>query len=166
MVGEDLLRRVVEVLVTIVEAAGAGVIFIGAAWAVIRFVTEGVRHRHSAVFTHIRLALGRFLTLGLEFQLAADILRTAVSPSFQQIGQLAAIATIRTALNYFLRREITQEQRQVDAAGSDPRSSAADAGADRSSGPTAAGVGPSSGAAEAGSGGGGRAGGAGPAGEP
>ena len=41
------------------------------------------------------------------------MLRTAVSPSFAQIGQLAAIATIRTALNYFLGREIRQEQRQV-----------------------------------------------------
>ena len=40
--------------------------------------------------------------LGLEFQLAADIVRTAIEPSWQQIGQLAAIATIRTGLNYFL----------------------------------------------------------------
>ncbi|WP_405096209.1 DUF1622 domain-containing protein [Micromonospora sp. NBC_01412] len=36
-----------------------------------------------------------------------------MSPTFDQIGQLAAIATIRTALNFFLRREIAQEQRQV-----------------------------------------------------
>ncbi|MDI5941687.1 DUF1622 domain-containing protein, partial [Micromonospora sp. DH15] len=78
------------------------------------FVAEGLRHRSAAVFTPIRLTLGRFLTLGLEFQLAADILRTAVSPTFDQIGKLAAIATIRTALNFFLRREIAQEQRQID----------------------------------------------------
>ena len=43
-----------------------------------------------------------WLVFGLEFQLAADIVRTAIEPSWQQIGQLAAIATIRTALNYFL----------------------------------------------------------------
>ncbi len=43
---------------------------------------------------------------GLEFQLAADILRTAVAPSFEEIGQLAAVAAIRTALNYFLERDI------------------------------------------------------------
>ncbi|WP_329110748.1 DUF1622 domain-containing protein [Micromonospora sp. NBC_01699] len=114
---EELLRDVSEVLVTIVEAVGACVIFIGAIWAALRFLVLGVRHRTAAVFTPIRLMLGRFLTLGLEFQLAADVLRTAVAPSFEQIGQLAAIATIRTVLNYFLRREIEQEQRQIAARG-------------------------------------------------
>ncbi|MBO4210703.1 DUF1622 domain-containing protein [Micromonospora echinofusca] len=109
----EILRRGDEILVALVEVAGAVVIFVGAAWAATRFVVAGLRHRDAAVFTPIRLSLGRFLTLGLEFQLAADILRTAVSPTLAQIGQLAAIATIRTALNFFLRREIEQEQRQV-----------------------------------------------------
>ncbi|MEU8288676.1 DUF1622 domain-containing protein [Micromonospora sp. NPDC048905] len=113
MEAAELLRQGDQVLVAVVEVAGALVIFVGAVWAAVRFVVEGLRHRSAARFTPIRLSLGRFLTLGLEFQLAADVLRTAVSPSFDQIGQLAAIATIRTALNYFLGREIRQEQRQV-----------------------------------------------------
>ncbi|WP_433384765.1 DUF1622 domain-containing protein [Micromonospora sp. KLBMP9576] len=110
---EEFVHRGYQALVVAVEVAGAVVIFTGAAWAALRFVVEGLRHRSAAVFTPIRLSLGRFLTLGLEFQLAADILRTAVSPTFAQIGQLAAVAAIRTALNYFLGREIRQEQRQV-----------------------------------------------------
>ncbi|MGW1061554.1 DUF1622 domain-containing protein [Micromonospora rubida] len=110
---EEFLRQGDQVLVALVEVTGALVIFVGAVWAALRFAVEGLRHRSAAVFTPIRLSLGRFLVLGLEFQLAADILRTAVSPTFDQIGQLAAIATIRTALNFFLRREIAQEQRQV-----------------------------------------------------
>ncbi len=57
-------------------------------------------------YEHVRLILGRFLTLGLEFQLAADILTTAVSPTWDDIKQLAAIAAIRTALNYFLAKEV------------------------------------------------------------
>ncbi|MCI4065899.1 DUF1622 domain-containing protein [Micromonospora sp. R77] len=108
-----MLRHGDQILVAVVEIAGALIIFVGAVWAALRFVVVGLRQRSAALFTPIRLSLGRFLTLGLEFQLAADILRTAVSPTFAQIGQLAAIATIRTALNYFLRREIAQEQRQV-----------------------------------------------------
>jgi len=44
--------------------------------------------------------------LALEFLLGADILRTAVAPSWQEIGQLAAIVVIRTFLNYFLQREL------------------------------------------------------------
>ncbi|MFD2090864.1 DUF1622 domain-containing protein [Blastococcus deserti] len=61
----------------------------------------------------VRLTLGRFLALGLEFQLASDVLRTAVAPSFEELGQLAAVAAIRTALNYFLSKEIAEERRQV-----------------------------------------------------
>ncbi|WP_346533604.1 DUF1622 domain-containing protein [Micromonospora sp. DPT] len=116
---DEILRQGDRIAVTVVEIVGAAVIFVGALWAALRIVVEGLRHRTAAVFTPIRLSLGRFLALGLEFQLAADILRTAVSPTFDQIGQLAAIATIRTALNYFLRREIAQEQRQVGEIGAD-----------------------------------------------
>lgn len=109
----ETLESVIDVLVTVIEATGAGVILIGALWAVGRFVVQGIRHRDAAVFTPIRLSLGRFLVLGLEFLLAADILRSAMAPSFEEIGQLAAIAAIRTALNYFLNREIAEEQREV-----------------------------------------------------
>jgi uncharacterized membrane protein len=49
--------------------------------------------------------------------LGADILRTAVEPSWDEIGRLAAIATIRTALNYFLQREIAAEARMTTAEG-------------------------------------------------
>ena len=67
-----------------------------------------------ASFAPIRLDLGRFLALGLEFQLAADILRTAIAPTFTQLAQLAAIAAIRTALNFFLGREIREEREEID----------------------------------------------------
>lgn len=110
---EEQLRSIIDVLVRLVEVAGAGIIVVGAVWALAKFAVDGVRHRDAAVFTPIRLTLGRFLALGLEFQLAGDILRTAIAPTFTQIGQLAAIAAIRTALNYFLGREIAEEQKQV-----------------------------------------------------
>jgi len=73
----------------------------------------GLHQRTTEAFVPVRLSLGRFLTLGLEFQLASDVLRTAVAPSFAELGQLAAVAAIRTALNYFLSREIEEERRQV-----------------------------------------------------
>lgn len=51
---------------------------------------------------------GVWLLLGLEFELAADIVRTAISPSWTDIGQLGAIAVIRTFLNYFLEKDVEQ----------------------------------------------------------
>jgi uncharacterized membrane protein len=61
----------------------------------------------------VRLRLARWLAVALEFALAADILRTAVAPSWDEIGKLAAIATLRTLLNYFLQREIDGEARRA-----------------------------------------------------
>lgn len=111
---EDLLQSAVELLVRLVEAAGAVIIFVGAVIAFARFLYVSVRHRRQPQrFVSVRLSLGRYLTLGLEFQLASDILRTAVAPTLLEIAQLAAIATIRTALNYFLGKEIKEEQQQL-----------------------------------------------------
>ncbi len=71
-------------------------------------------------FNKIRLSLGRFLVLGLEFQLAGDVLPTAVAPSFTEIGRLAAVAAIRTVLNFFLTREIAPERAEIDGDPKDP----------------------------------------------
>lgn len=112
---EEALADVVNVLVLVVEACGAAVIIVGALWAFARFVWVGLRRRDAGVFVSVRLTLGRFLALGLEFQLASDVLRTAVAPTFRELGQLAAVAAIRTALNYFLSKEIAEERQQVAA---------------------------------------------------
>ena len=92
-----------------VEAVGAAFIAIGAASAVVMYIMSllGLRKYTNS---EIRLHLGRFLALGLEFQLASDILATAVSPTFQEVQLLAAIAVIRTVLNYFLQKELEREQ--------------------------------------------------------
>ena len=60
----------------------------------------------------VRLQLGHWLTVAIEFELAADILRTAVAPTWNIIGQLAAIVVLRTVLNYFLQQEIARAARR------------------------------------------------------
>src|ERR1700734_3962453 len=113
--GEHNLEDVVSVLVQIVEAAGAAIIFAGAVIAFARFLLAAIRREGMDPFAQLRLDLGRFLVLGLEFQLAADILRTAVAPSFTELAQLATVAAIRTALNFFLGLEIKEETELVRA---------------------------------------------------
>ena len=56
----------------------------------------------------IWLRYGRWLVAGLTFQLAADILETSIAPSWDEVGKLAAIAAIRTGLNYFLERDLNE----------------------------------------------------------
>src|SRR5438105_1782313 len=97
----------IELLAVGVEIAVAIVIGLAAVEAIVRSLPLFLRRdvsQEAKVF--VRLALGRWLALGLELALAADILRTAIAPTWREIGQLAAIAALRTALNFFLEREI------------------------------------------------------------
>ena len=95
--------------------------------AVIRGIADYLRQvfsrsKHLDETEVIRLKLGRVLTLGLEFTVASDILRTAVAPTRQDILNLGAIVLLRTLLNYFLEREIQQgEQRHLSSHPQSPR---------------------------------------------
>src|SRR4051812_43433999 len=93
-----------------IESAGILVIAAGAAGALVALARAGIAGQAIA-FTQIRLRFARYLALALEFQLAADIVDTGIAPSWQKIAQLAAIASIRTALNYFLSRDMRDEGR-------------------------------------------------------
>lgn len=108
---ETFVIQAVSWLRLMVESVGALIIAFGIFAALYGFL-KAFAMRQPEGFTPIRLTFARYLALGLEFQLAADILSTAVSPSWEQIGKLAAIAIIRTGLNFFLMREM-QEERMV-----------------------------------------------------
>ena len=107
----DLLRTIAQTIATLVEGVGVAIVAIAVMVAAVRYVVGLARRIRPFPPEGLRLSLGRSLALSLEFLLGADILRTAVEPSWDEIGRLAAIAAIRTALNYFLQREIAQEAR-------------------------------------------------------
>lgn len=112
---EHVLSDIIGLLKVILEAIAALTILLG----LIRtgqYVLKMKRRRQqrptssSALsFIQIRLTFGMWLALALEFQLGADILATTVTPNFQSLGQLAAIALIRTFLNFFLNKELESE---------------------------------------------------------
>ena len=108
---EEFVVNLVLWLKLLIEAIGALVIGIGMILASLRFMRAAFPPA-ARDFVDVRLTLARFLAIALEFQLGADILSTAVAPSWEAIGKLAAIAVIRTALNYFLSRDM-QEERTV-----------------------------------------------------
>lgn len=113
---ERALAAIVQYLTFFAELCGALVIAVAVVRGIIRFVPHIVRDTDSedTYKEDIRLQLGKSLALALEFELGADILKTAVAPSFTIIAQLAAIIVLRTALNYFLERELRQtEQRRA-----------------------------------------------------
>ena len=104
---EELFKRMAESLALGVEAAAALIIAYGALEAVvgsIRSIAIGRTKRGQR--KDVWLRFGVWLLLGLEFELGADIIRTAISPTWTDIGQLAAIGAIRTFLNYFLEDDL------------------------------------------------------------
>ncbi|MFA5156712.1 MAG: DUF1622 domain-containing protein [Candidatus Omnitrophota bacterium] len=54
----------------------------------------------------IRLKLGSYLVLGLEFFIAGDIIKTIITPTWQSLGMLGVIVVIRTILSYFLTKDL------------------------------------------------------------
>ncbi|MDX6272660.1 MAG: hypothetical protein QOD28_3883 [Acidobacteriota bacterium] len=118
---ETSVRHGVLWLRLLVETTGAAVICLGIIVASIQFARTLLAGEHHDNYNRTRLTLARYLALALEFQLGADILSTAIAPSWDQIGKLGAIAVIRTGLNYFLMREMKQERGETSDEGEDRR---------------------------------------------
>lgn len=104
---EPLISSAVEWLRLIIETCGVAIVTVG----FFRAITILLKFRRTGGFNSVRLELATYLALALEFQLAADILSTAIAPTWDKIGKLGAIAIIRTALNFFLMREIEIEKK-------------------------------------------------------
>jgi uncharacterized membrane protein len=115
---EEHLRHFALVIAMLAEGAAALIVAVAVGEAFVRslflFLPARLRSsvsHHLSEKEDVRLRLGRWLAVALEFLLAADILKTAVAPSWDEIGKLAAIATLRTLLNFFLEREIDKEEK-------------------------------------------------------
>ncbi len=106
---ESAVAQIVGWIRLVLEATGAVIVTAGAVMTLARML-DSLTRRQSMGFNAIRLGLARYLALALEFQLASDILQTAIAPEWPEIGELAAIAAIRTALNFFLAREMREER--------------------------------------------------------
>ncbi len=106
------LEQAVYWLRFIAEGTSALIIGIGLFLALYHLIRTFLKPS-AAGYNRTRLVLSRFLALALEFQLASVVLGTAISPTWTQLGQLAVIATIRTLINFFLAREMKEEEENL-----------------------------------------------------
>lgn len=93
-------------LSSFVEILAAIVIGIALLQFIFRYIKNLFQPNIESVNQKVRIQFGSSLALSLELLLGADILATAIAPTWDDIGKLAAIAVLRTALNYFLEREL------------------------------------------------------------
>lgn len=106
---EDSLVQFAHVAGLLVEAIAVLVVVGGAIDAFVRLLlVVATRTAGHGARKAVWRRFGTWLLLGLEFELAADIIGSVVSPTWQDIGELGAIAVIRTFLNYFLERDLRE----------------------------------------------------------
>jgi uncharacterized membrane protein len=106
---EEWLRLATKDTVVVIDAMALIIVAIGTIEAFftglrVAFPARAANPRFREVFVRY----GRWLVAGLTFQLAADIIATSMAPTWREVGQLGAIAVIRTFLNFFLERDLAE----------------------------------------------------------
>jgi uncharacterized membrane protein len=114
---KEWLAVATEYAIVIIDALALLIIVVGTLEA----FAKGLRTMLGSASGHekrdVWLRYARWLVAGLTFQLAADIIETSITTSWEAIGRLAAIAVIRTFLNFFLERDLAEVRERQDERG-------------------------------------------------
>ena len=103
---EELAKHITIYISHAVEILAAVIIGIAVCKTLFHYIAFIATSVSKLTKEEIRLQFGSSVAVSLELLFGADVLATAVAPSWDDIGKLAAIAIIRTLLNYFLEREL------------------------------------------------------------
>jgi uncharacterized membrane protein len=110
------IRAFAEMVAVGCELISIVLIAAGAAEALIRLGLSGrAAWRTPKAKRSVWLGFAGWLVVSLEFTLAADVVRTAVAPTWDDIGKLAVIALVRTLLNFFLVRDLERAEKNPAA---------------------------------------------------
>jgi uncharacterized membrane protein len=103
-VGDQNFKDAVDAISKVIDGVGVVVIVVGLLIATGLFL---VQRRRSDTYRTFRQQVGKAILLGLEFLVAADIIRTvAVDPTFESVGVLALVVAVRTFLSFTLDVEL------------------------------------------------------------
>lgn len=113
----EFLIRITDFATTLLDIAAVVIVVFGTLEALFHLIRFALAEEDEGSMRRaIWLRYARWLVAALTFQLAADILETSIAPDWDTVGQLAAIAVIRTFLNYFLEQDLGEvRDRQREA---------------------------------------------------
>ena len=104
---QNLIEMINEIIINMCQFLASVVILLGVIKASIIYAKDLLLLERSLdAIQESRLEIGHSFSLGLAFLIGASILKTILTPNWDDIGQLAAIIAIRTTLNYFLLRDV------------------------------------------------------------
>jgi uncharacterized membrane protein len=119
---EPILKDIAGNLALAVELVCVICIAVGAVMAIVKTISAVATRTMNIrkVRREVWMSFAVWIVLALEFALGADIVRTAIAPTWNDIGQLAAIAVIRTGLNFFLERDLEDFALETEPKGPQP----------------------------------------------
>jgi uncharacterized membrane protein len=121
---QEVINSVLSAAATILELIGA-VIILAAAAQVTVFIIVGLVREHTVSLGAWRSSLGKGLVLGLEFLIGADVLRTILAPSLEELALLGGVVLLRTVLSFSIEFELRQIEKRSGVGEEDSRSSPA-----------------------------------------
>ncbi|MDD5129838.1 MAG: DUF1622 domain-containing protein [Candidatus Omnitrophica bacterium] len=104
----DILHNLINNINLLLNITGALIIIWGVVIALIEFLKKEIGNRDKTMQVNeaIRIRLGGYLVLALEFFIAGDIIKTIITPTWESLGMLGTIVVIRTVLSYFLTMDL------------------------------------------------------------
>lgn len=92
----------------VVGAVGVAVILYGVGRGLIGLIRAEAQGSKESLRNRVRMDLGYYLLLGLEFLVAADVIETLMAPDLNHVLILGAIVIIRTVISFSLNWELNQ----------------------------------------------------------
>jgi uncharacterized membrane protein len=106
----EIIEKLIQYFALIIDVIGVVIVMWGVGRAVITLIVKEVssdkRESKREHFQKMRYDLGYVLVLAIEFFLAGDIIRTVISPEWNDLARVAALAVIRTILSFVLTKEM------------------------------------------------------------
>ncbi|WP_420318978.1 DUF1622 domain-containing protein [Ekhidna sp.] len=105
------LEHFVEIVATVIGYVGISFIVLGVILAIGQYLISRFANKYT--IDHVRLTLGTYILIGLEFMVGQDIIETVLHTTLEQLYMLGLIVIIRTLLDFFLSREMTQLKQHI-----------------------------------------------------
>ncbi|MBR5307104.1 MAG: DUF1622 domain-containing protein [Oscillospiraceae bacterium] len=106
---EHLLHEYLPILIHLIEIIGIFIIVTGAIKAFKDYLIAFFKDGNTSELRH---DLGTAMVTGLEFKMAAEILRTVIVRTWQEVAMLGAIVVLREILFFFINKDIKEHNRQ------------------------------------------------------
>ena len=115
---EDIINNILYYVIWIIEIIGIAIIVFGTFYSLVKFAIGTYKRKKSERCNKIpspsiKLVLANYLALGLEFMLAAEILRTVTTNrELSEIMVLGAIIILRAAMSLLIYWELSYEEKK------------------------------------------------------